>query len=135
MKIVTKECVKCGKSTKVELSDARYRMYTSGALIQSLGLDRFTSETLISGMCFDCQEKVFNRPAPGREGSFGKEVGCCPVCDCDLWEKDYIGVTDESVPLYQCPSCRSLMNPDGEEVELPLAEINAIKAARRLMGV
>lgn len=94
-------CAICGKKRNVEfdISDEDLVKVDAGMmdLKDVLKPGSFQREVLISGMCYDCQEKTFNRPAPGHEEEWGEPVKECPICGCPLYKKN----VDED----RCPTC------------------------------
>ena len=65
----------------------------------------FEREVVISGMCFSCQERVFNKPSPEHQTDWGEYVGECPCCDTTIWSKKNLTPGG----YYLCPSCGSIM--------------------------
>ena len=87
---VTCHCPMCGKYTDIECDFDAYNKYVfTNALIQEVfpDMDIHTRETLISGMCRDCQESFFEEDDDDCDGE-------CDVC-CD----------------FDCPSNASLFAP------------------------
>lgn len=105
-------CPFCGNVTKLDVDKDAYAAYRMSGLfggsVQNAfpDLNDFERETLISRMCFDCQEKTFNRPQPGHEEAFGKRVGECEVCGCPIYEKDKV---DDK---YKCPQCSEIFETE-----------------------
>lgn len=91
------KCPGCGETVTKVVSYEKIKKWRNGALIQEVypNKDSFFREWLISGMCYECQSKMFNRPAPGM--NWGKRIGECEVCGTSLWEKDK-GI---------CPCCKT----------------------------
>lgn len=112
-KPITKKCPMCGKSRTLYVDAHSYELWMKGAKVQGAfsNLDAFDREFLITGTCLDCQEKIFNKPAPGHEDRFGELIGNCPTCDCAIWTKDAI-----SEDTYKCPSCHTHVNSNCEEI-------------------
>lgn len=110
-KMIDKDChcPMCGKSFKVSVPESGYRHWQMGELIQRAmpKVDNFTREALISGYCFDCQEKLFGMPKPGNEEAWGEELGDCPCCGAVIWSKH--NATNEK-DIYKCTSCYSVFN-------------------------
>lgn len=94
-------CPSCGhmKEIKIEVSEEYAEKINCGAmdLKEATQPGTFQREVFISGMCYDCQEKVFNRPAPGHEEEWGERKDECPVCGCPLYEKN--------IREDKCPTC------------------------------
>ena len=99
---IKKRCM-CGATTDIEVKEDAYAKWQSGTAIQRVMPDMhfMYRECLISGMCLDCQEKMFNTPAPGHEELFGKHLGNCSCCDRAVYEKD---IKDNT---FICTACGS----------------------------
>lgn len=54
-------------------------------------------DCMISGICENCYEKTFNVPTRAHSAEWGGIVRYCPVCDCQMYEKD--------MDTGKCPSC------------------------------
>lgn len=107
------ECASCGEveTIQVEVSEQDAAELDAGTktLKECCKPGIFEKEVFISGMCYACQEKVFNRPAPEHEKEWGKCTRECSVCGSPIWEKDEkIGV---------CPSCNTQISDMDEEEE------------------
>lgn len=91
--------------TRGDVTTAQLQDYRTGTLVQKAfpNLDAFDREIIINGTCYDCQEKMYNRPAPGHEEKFGEYICDCDVCGAPLWEKDRkeAGIT--------CPTCYNVI--------------------------
>lgn len=98
-----KTCPFCNKVSTLELNDKQYDKYVRGASVQVAfpKLSPFVRECIINGLCFDCQEKFYNKPAPGNEEKFGERLGSCSCCDRPVWSKD---ITDDK---FICSNCGS----------------------------
>jgi len=63
MEFVTVTCVcpLCGRETNVLCEESAWNRYSFGALIQDAfpTMDIHTRETIISGMCLECQDSFF----------------------------------------------------------------------------
>lgn len=86
-------CPFCGTITSMVLTEREMELLVGGASINeenfpSLGI--FDREALITGMCYDCQEATFNKPAPGHEEEWGPMLKECECCGGPLYEKDRI---------------------------------------------
>lgn len=94
-------CSSCGKkhTYQFECTDGKKELIERGDISIKEITERgtFQREVFISGMCYDCQEKVFHRPAPGHEEAWGNPVAECTECGCPLYQKD----VDEK----KCPQC------------------------------
>lgn len=103
IKMIVK-CVTCGANQSIEVDEAWYEKFKSGMSVQDAlpKSNLFTRECLISGMCFDCQSRVFHRPKPGE--SWGEILGECECCGSSVYERDN-GV---------CPQCGTGLS-EGEE--------------------
>lgn len=99
-------CPSCGEKTWIEAVDADYQKYLDGMCIKDAMpyLDAFAREVLISGLCYRCQERIFNKPAPDNTASWGKSLGECLCCGMEVWEKDG-GV---------CPCCGTRIGEEGD---------------------
>ena len=63
MIVITTTCPFCGKLTEIEVDEKTFARYQAGeVLIQDAfpELNASERELLITGMCFDCQDRVFN---------------------------------------------------------------------------
>lgn len=93
----------CGKITELNVPEDKWQIYLQGVVaVQNIfpDADSFYRETLINGTCYECQEKLFHRPAPGHEKEWGKYIGecaCCgaPVRECDIHDGQF-----------KCVSCK-----------------------------
>ena len=58
--MITKICPKCGKSNCIDISKDAYERWQFGILLRDAWLEGTPSEheTLLSGICKDCQEGV-----------------------------------------------------------------------------
>lgn len=109
----------CGKTTQLDIDSARLSRVQAGEHVQHVFPDAspFFREVIISGTCYDCQQKLFNRPAPGHEKEWGAFIGSCPCCDRAIYEKD---VKDGK---YTCTACgESVEVKDGKIVEVDIEE-------------
>lgn len=59
---VTCRCPLCGTTTQVTCEESAWQTYVNGALAQDAfaDMDIHTRETIISGMCLDCQHSFFD---------------------------------------------------------------------------
>lgn len=94
-KIVEKICPHCGKIDKHDVNSEAYNNWLSGMRIQDAmpEANDFLREFLITGACYDCISKIFNRPKPGED--WGEMMGECSCCGCPVYAKD-VGI---------CPQC------------------------------
>lgn len=76
-------CPLCGRQTNVACTYEQYKEYmlNPGALVQDVFADRdaTTRETIISGMCADCQNNFFSDED---EDDCDGECDVCPNTDC-----------------------------------------------------
>lgn len=101
-------CPSCGKASEYEVTANQYnriqkKYYEEGEKIQNVvpELNSFQREMLVSGMCFDCQSKLYNMPVPG-DTSWGNLIGECECCGTPIWSKK--NARDGG---YECPSCNT----------------------------
>lgn len=61
--VVTKICPKCGQPSYVEIPKDAYEKWQFGINIQEAWPEGSTTDraTLISGLCAECQDKVFGK--------------------------------------------------------------------------
>lgn len=61
MMTLVKKCPMCGVDTTITVSSQEYANWKGGMLIQNAmpELDIETRETLISGLCASCQDKLY----------------------------------------------------------------------------
>lgn len=97
--LIQKTC-SCGKVTTVDVNKDGYGKYMSGTSIQDAfpELNAFERECVMTGMCFDCQSRLFNKPKPGED--WGPVIGECECCSSPLYSKDC-----KEGNHYVCPSC------------------------------
>lgn len=102
MKMLEISCPFCKKMSKLEYDSAGLSAYNAGASIMEAfpEMNSFERELIISGMCFDCQERTFNTPAPGHEAEWGEKITECGCCGSPIWRKDI----KEGQPVV-CPCC------------------------------
>ena len=79
--IITKCCPLCGAFSSVTCDPDAWVTYQNGALAQVAfpEMDIFTRETLISGMCFECQTRFF---IEDDEEECDGECDVCADYDC-----------------------------------------------------
>ncbi len=96
---VTKACRICNAVTTVQLTEEDYDIYKKcgSKALPKLKLNKFEKEFLITGMCFDCQSRLFNTLKPDED--WGDVIKECYVCGTSLYKKDCVG--SELV----CPAC------------------------------
>lgn len=106
------QCPSCGEveTLSIEVTDHLADLIDSGEmeLKEATKPGTFEREVFISGLCFNCQEKVFNRPAPEHEDEWGDLIGECGNCGCSLYRKD--------MDAGECPSCREKLEDVGMTV-------------------
>lgn len=102
---VTKICPHCGKSEEHEVDEQQWLDWQGGMRIQDAMPDKdaFLREWFISGACYDCISKIFNKPKPGED--WGEMLGECECCGCPVYAKDN-GV---------CPQCGETLGSGDEE--------------------
>lgn len=101
---ILKRC-SCGNSHIIEVSEESFKSWKDEKLpIQEAfkDLNSFTRECLLTGMCFDCQSKLFNTPKPGED--WGEIIDSCELCGAPLYSKDF----DSGV----CPCCQCGLGED-----------------------
>lgn len=101
---INKRCPFCGKKTEVEVKEKEISAYNRGANILRAfpNMSKFDREVIISGMCYDCQEKTFHTPTPEHEAEWGESLMDCDCCGTPIYSiKDK---TDDGG--YVCHSCR-----------------------------
>lgn len=108
-------CINCGGEaiTTGEVTEEQLAKHAAGGLAQNVftNLNMFDREVIISHTCHNCQEKIFNRPAPGHEEAFGNSRGECECCGAPLWDKD------EKDGVFKCPTCGMLQVKEPEYSE------------------
>lgn len=95
-------CILCGCEQEVFLDKEGFNKYLSGISLQKAlpQANSFEREFVLSGMCFQCQSKVFGHPSPGQEASYGKYLGSCDCCGYPLYARK-LGNSSAKV----CPQC------------------------------
>lgn len=114
MQVITK-CPFCGKTGVVNVNQKEMYKYRNGTNIveafpRMKACDR---EMLISGICYKCQEKMWNRPCENAS-SWGDELGECPICGRAVWSI-HDGVV-ENEP-FQCQGCYQQIMYNGSYIE------------------
>lgn len=103
-----RSCPNCGKIWDHAITEKEYdRIYPkpgSGKEPEKVqvvlsGYNAFERELYISGMCFDCQEKIFHRPQPNNVDKWGKRLGSCCCCGRPVYEIDVVNGE------YLCDEC------------------------------
>lgn len=99
---IKKRCIFCNAETNLTVSDEGLSMYNSGVPVQRAfpELNKFDREVIISGMCYDCQEKTFNTPTEEHRAAWGENIGDCLCCGAPLWS-----IRNKSGDNYICPCC------------------------------
>ena len=79
-------CPICGKTGSVSVNQKSMEAYRNGMSIQEAfpKMKACDREMLISGMCYRCQEDLWNRPC-NDDGSWGELLGECPCCGRPIW--------------------------------------------------
>lgn len=98
---INRKCPFCGQTTTLSVSDEAYFAWESGthAQVAFPELTPTQRDVIINGMCYECSEKLYNRPAPGHEEAFGTFLGNCSCCDRAVYEKDVVN------GKFTCDSC------------------------------
>lgn len=106
---VSKVCPFCGEISTLYVKDSQYNNYMRGMNIMQAfdDVDAFGRELIISGVCFNCQEKVFNKPLKFHEKEWGKFLGECVCCGCSIYENHNKSKRIDT--QYECPSCHTQM--------------------------
>lgn len=101
----TQICRFCGKSESHDVPVDGLEKWQDGMRIQDAmpKEELFLREFLITGVCYECQSKLYNRPMPGED--WGEMLGECENCGAPIYPKD-MGV---------CPSCGEDLNVSEEE--------------------
>ncbi len=100
---ITRTCPFCGTPTTVNCRESEWLAYENGALAQDAfpEMDLHTRETLISGMCPDCQSKFFDI-----EDDWDCD-GDCDECeewaDCPSRDLGTLGCSGECSECEGCP--------------------------------
>jgi hypothetical protein len=115
-------CPFCGKVSTLFVKDEQYAAYQSGMEVQRAfsDIDKFGRELIISGMCYECQEKTFHVPMKAHESLWGKRLGSCPICDAGIYENIDKHKTIDG--LYQCAECYTALRYDGNDEYLSEVE-------------
>lgn len=104
--LLERKCL-CGKITMTRVDRDQFKLWKSGTHIQDAfpDLNPFDREVLISGLCYKCQEDLFNRPAPGNEAQWGEIVGECDMCATHVYKiRNHVeGNT------YKCGMCNAVL--------------------------
>lgn len=96
---VTKTCPYCNTVEEHTYPKMGLELYRDGMSVQ-LALPKetaFAREFLITGACFDCISRIFNKPKPGED--WGEIICECECCGAPIYEKDDM----------KCPSCGTSM--------------------------
>ena len=97
-----KKCPFCSATSGVEVDESAYANYMAGKNILHAfpKMSKFDRELIISGMCYECQEKTFHTPMPGNEEKWGEMLGSCECCDAPIYSK-----MDDKGGYYECGCC------------------------------
>ena len=111
MKITVAKRCNCSRITAIEVEEEPFTRFVNGEKIQNAlpMLNSFERETLITGMCFDCQSKLFHNPKPGED--WGPLMGECPECGCPIYPID---IKDN---VCECASCGSRYKADTNGID------------------
>ena len=117
--LIEKVCPFCSKKSSIFVSDDAWAKYESGVNIRSAlaELDDFGREVVITGMCFNCQEKTFHRPLKEHAAKWGEDLGECPNCGTPVYS--IVDKTEQG--HYRCGGCYMPIKVDettGELTEL-----------------
>ena len=101
-----KYCPFCRKKTVLNIDDKEYSDYQNGAQLNEAfpTMDFFDREIIITGMCYDCQEEVFNKPHGEHAKEWGELLGECPCCGTSIYKNH--NKSKEVDGHWTCPSCR-----------------------------
>jgi hypothetical protein len=114
---VTKKCPFCANSTTIDVDEEGVFSFNAGMPLQSAfpNLDAFHREVFKTGICFDCQEKVFNIPLPEHEKEWGTPIGECSCCGATIYS-----IRNKRGDGYQCKGCyqRFTVGENDELVEV-----------------
>lgn len=93
-------CPFCGKMQEIEIDGEALMAYNIGGNIMKCFPDLCSAdrELIITGTCYECQERIFHTPSPGSD--WGKVIGECNVCGCSIYERDADGKD-----VAECPQC------------------------------
>lgn len=102
-------CPTCTKSFTISIPESEYNAWTGGARLQDAAksLDDFEREALMTGMCFDCQERVFNRPTKMHAKEWGPRMGECCVCGAPVYS--IRNKVKDKANRWQCGSCNEIL--------------------------
>lgn len=125
---ITKTCPFCGNVSNLFVKDEQWEKYERGTSAPQAfnDIDDFGRELIISGICFSCQEKTFNKPLKFHEEEWGELLGDCMNCGCSIYKNH--NKCKKEPDKYECPSCMTKMryiNPstvNSEEEESGLVE-------------
>lgn len=105
-------CVGCQNEFSLNVPVEGKIAYANGVKAQDAfpTLDEFERECLISGFCFDCQERIFHKPTKAHAKVWGEKMGSCPVCDAGVYrEKDRLKGHGSR---WKCGNCLTVLRWD-----------------------
>lgn len=113
---IEKKCPFCSNVTNVNVDDNSWKNYLNGVpILHALNnVNKFDREVVISGICHACQEKVFHTPTPEHAKEWGKSLGECPNCGCEV----YLHKDKKEDGSYQCNGCCMPLKYNSETDEL-----------------
>lgn len=79
---ITCKCPFCGNVSTITCYKDAWDQYKQGALIQDVffDMDSHSRETLISGLCFSCQEYFYQMPEEDCDDDDDPCDGICDLC-------------------------------------------------------
>lgn len=102
---VKNKCPFCGSESSVDnVNQDKFMQFLKGASVQEVFPDMpaYDRDILLNGTCHACFEKMYNVPVVSDPVTFGKFLGGCLTCDCNIYEKD---TSKEQVGIYICKTC------------------------------
>lgn len=80
---ITCKCPFCGKVSTITCYKDAWDEYKQGALIQDVffDMDKHSRETLISGLCFSCQESFYQMIEEDWDDDDDDDDPCDGICD------------------------------------------------------
>lgn len=85
---LSKMCPMCNTPHRITVDQEQYDRYMNGEAVQEAFADKddFYREQILTGICYDCQSHLFNKPKPGED--WGDVVCECPNCGRPMYAKD-----------------------------------------------
>lgn len=90
-KCVVKTCPICYKNSSCNIDIEKYYQFLQGKVdVKAMfpKYSKFRERLLKEGICFTCQEKMYNQPSPDNENVWGEQLGNCPKCERPIYRKD-----------------------------------------------